>query len=328
MYQLRYIYATDNFDNPLLVQYRERIFVSPTAWRWCGAIHETLEWNLPQLEWYGLTHDNHPVVHKPIRKPGDKDRNWTILRQSYLLDGKRDPSTLYYAQKEACGRGQDELAIVIGQDLVALGLEDYKHWEGLKHLGDSYARLAKQDKQYYAFAEEKYWDAINFTQGKFNEPIFALLECLIEQNKTFDAVALLDMLNYFPPQGETVCLDKYGPAIFTFEAWIHSRVGFTQFDEVMHHYLEGSNTEAPIPLGFDVLQWINEQIQQYRVGVIYADEDADCMQVAAKVRTMMLSTEMFNYVYISTNPLCASFANGVYFHITKKYHTLSLQIHT
>lgn len=321
MYQLKYIYASDNFNNPLLVQYRERIFVNPADWHWNGAIHETLEW-VYDRECYGLVSDEYPVVHKPLRKPGDKDRNWTILRQSYLIDGKRDPNTLYYAQKEACGRGQDELAVVIGQELVAMNLEDYKHWEGLKHLGDSYTRLGKQDAKFYELAEKYYWDAIDATQGKFNEPIFALIECRLIQNKVNEAIEALELLNYFPPKNETVCLDKYGPATFTFEAWVLSHKGFTQFDGVMHHYLQGSDTEVPIPLGFTVLQWLNEQIELNRVGVIYADEDAECMQVAAKVRKMMLSTDMFNHVHISTSPLCASFANGVYFHITKSDHTL------
>jgi len=323
MYQLKYIYASDNFNNPLLVQYRERIFVNPSDWKWCGAIHETLEWNSSDtIEWYGVTSDDYPVVHKPIRKPSDMARNWTILRHSYLADGKRDPSTLYYIQKEACGRGQDELAIVIGEELVTLGLEDYKHWEGLKHLGDSYTRLAASDPAFYVLAEENYWEAIEFTGGIFNEPIFALIECLLKQNKLEAAINALDMLKSFPPKNETVCLDKYGPAVDTFKAWVYTHAGFSQFNTVMDHYLAGSDTEAPIPLGFDVLQWIDQQIVLNRVGVMYADESGDCMAVASKVRKMLLVTDMFNTVYISTNPLCASFASEVYFHITKNERTL------
>ena len=322
MYQLQYIYASDNFNNPLLVQYRERIFVDPCKWVWYGAIHETLEFYCQTTDFFGLTSDEHPVVHKPIRKPGDKDRNWTILRQSYLIDGKRDPNTLYYAQKEACGRGQDELAIAIGKELVAMNLDSYKHWEGLKHLGDSYTRLGKQDPQFYKLAEESYWAAIEATNGKFNEPIFALVECLLNQNKLHETLAPLELLNYFPPKNETVCLDKYGPAIFMFTAWAQTKFGPTQFNEVMHYYLQGIDTEAPIPLGLDVMQWLLDQIATYRIGVVYADEDADCMRVADKVRKMMLSTDMFQRVCISTSPLCASFATSVYFHITKTDATL------
>jgi glycosyltransferase involved in cell wall biosynthesis len=212
-YVLPYHYAVNKDDQPVVLEYRERIFLNePGRFQWREPIHEVCA-QLPTA---------HPqkaivpkaeaaVVHRPTVEMRDPDRNWKILN-AHLLKGNFDVRTLYYVQLEALAHNQPEYSLLVGRLLVGKNPEPFIFFESMKRAGDAYAVLYKAEgvAEYGQMAEGAYREACRLMPER-NEARDALIDFLVSQHRYDEALTECDKLNEAVPRTATmVRSDRYG----------------------------------------------------------------------------------------------------------------------
>lgn len=320
---LPYHYAVDANDEPVLLQYRERIITDLDCWEWRNDIHEIL----CQKDGYTATPIMVPyahITHRPTNLTRDVIRNWRILHKVVIEGGEKDLRTLYYIQREALDKGQEEYSINIGEQVIALNPDGYYEYEGYKHLGDAYARLYNRDNiESYSKQAEKYYKLAIEADPARNEARDALVHFYIDTEKFMNALDAANNMHEFPsPNIATLSMDKYMSYKHAILAKIYFNY-FTHISSAFHAHLKSLDfpTIADQALNNDLS--IRQYMDNYNIGVVYAD--TKYFDQAMWVKNALISKGVFSDVIISNNPIALGFSRYWYFHITDDENTCYLE---
>lgn len=322
-YLLPYHYAVNDFEEPIVKQFRERILANPKDWEWREPIHEVCCFKGDSVR--EVTLDEHPVVHKPVfDEYRANQRNWNILNASYLNNNDVSPRTLFYIQKEAMMRGQYEFAVTVAHLQKEKNSEKLAGWmlyEVAKQLGESYRELyfRTNDKAYYDKAETVLRGVID-QYPTFNEARCSLVDLYMRDKKPIQAMEVADtIVEDVPKVASAILLDKYGKYKQSLQAAIHLK-GFKSPESAIHPHLECLEAGYLTPEVFENDKAIRKFIERGDIIVVYSDQDL--LDSAQALKQYLLDNRIAKKVIVSTNPIVKSFAVDVYYHLTASEDTL------
>lgn len=308
-FHVPYEYVVDEFDNPIIVQRRERLVRTPMKWYWRNPVHEVLEYVGGREAVFQDT-DAFVVRHKPVRTEGYNDRNWKILLDHYFSTDEDEisPFMWFYIMREAYTRGEHMFAHNVALRLkhcdIALPFQKY---EALLIIARVRAAAGASPYEVHRL----YGQAIRLIP-ELNEARSELLNYLLEHNELALAQQTVMQLNDEAPNTVGV-VDKslYGSYPHFAKALVDAK-SQQNVGVVLHDFLKGLEFDYVHPIGLVVDAWLRRKIQQERIGVIYAD--LEYYTVARNFGEKLEKADVFAEVYTFTNPLCANYANDIHFH--------------
>jgi glycosyltransferase involved in cell wall biosynthesis len=312
---LPYWYSVDDAGFPLLIQYRERIMRDPSKWEWREAVHEVCCFKDESSEPKGVYITEHPVSHKPDRGGfGDGNRNWRILQKN-MLNNVKDMRTLFYIQREAFYRGQEEYSILTGKELVRTFASGWMHDESLLLLAQSYAMLYKRDnvEEYAVTAEAFFQAAIGYAPDR-NDFRYDYINFLLHSNRILEALEQAQSLRETMPfTAACVASNLYGGFSHAVLARIYSQYLNRPQDAVEHH-LKSLEFPNPHEIIMDNHEAIRKFVQNNDYGIVYADEDL--VESGGRIVRALKSRNLCRDWILTTNSLAVGLANSHYVHVT------------
>lgn len=132
-----YHYAFDEKGNPIVTQYRERLFTPKEAFRWVNPVHEVVDMKEPSQTIFDRN-ESLLFIHKRGDKQIEPNRNLRILKKLYEKQGEKDARQLYYLGLEY-GNVQDHgnMINMLNRYLELSGWDDEKYMACLR-LGQHY----------------------------------------------------------------------------------------------------------------------------------------------------------------------------------------------
>src|SRR5579885_3275772 len=221
---LPYHYKVNEKNEPLVVLYRERIFLGGAdEWQWQGPVHEVCTY-MGRGESHYEVHPL-PVIHKPTRtEEAATDRNAQILQKAYE-EGDHSPRTLYYLMKFANGRGESDQAISYGSQLLETKPRDPLEYEAGVGVGYAYLSLFRQHRSQHEWelAVSTLTNAVTFDPRR-NEARTLLVEAYVDNGEFDRAIAEANLLSIeVPKTPATLEMKLYGAYRFEVLADIYLR---------------------------------------------------------------------------------------------------------
>lgn len=322
-YILPYHYWVDKHDQPIILQYRERILKNPANWEWREPIHEVC-CGKEDLKLELSRKDEAPVIHRPDRGEfGENDRNWAILHKHVdsELFNTNAPSrmrTLHYIQKEALSRGQEEYSIKVGQNLipVASDLNNQNYiMDGYRHLAEAYWRLYKRDKiEFYKLKAIENFEIAIEVNPEFNEARAEYIDLLLESDEVMKAIEVAESLREsYPNTMFCIPTDKYGSFKNAMLARIHLKHMASVADALYYHLLS-TDVAKPHPMTYSNHKIIQNYLELTDSVIVYSEEKY--VDSALVLKEAILQKGLAKNVIISTCVACCAYARKFYFHVS------------
>lgn len=317
---LPYHYALDSNGNPLVVQYRERIFLG-RDWEWREPLHEVCCSTLTE-EPPHVACAQYPVVHKSDKNPEETaNRNWNILI-THFLKGDTSDRTLYYLMRMATERGQPELALHYGNTILARSPGGYHEYEARVGVGKAFIDIAVATKNDWLYtAAESVLSAAIRSFPERNEARAVLIESSIQQQDWDKAIELAGTLAVdIPETVATLATEMYGTYKFVLLAHLEMRRG-TQAYYGFQNHLTSLDCARPHPLAMSNEAVYRNYMRDNGIGIMYADPRL--APHAAHVRERLLEEGFFRDVWVCTHPGCMAYSTRVHVHMTEHTNTLT-----